>query len=43
MKRITTLGVFFMSVLCLNLQAQQPDQEAMMKAWQEYMTPGDIH
>jgi hypothetical protein len=28
---------------CTVLQAQTPDHEAMMKAWQSYMTPGEMH
>jgi len=41
MKRITlTICTVLVTVLCSNLSAQS---EAEMKAWMEYMTPGDIH
>lgn len=41
MKRVTTTICFIaLSVLCYQVQAQS-DQE--MKAWMDYMTPGDVH
>jgi len=43
MKRIIPLFmIFFVLSLSFNLQAQD-DQQAMMQAWQEYMTPGPMH
>ena len=41
MKRITIIiCTFLITILCKTTFAQD---EAAMKAWQEYMTPGDIH
>lgn len=43
MKNITKSAVLLLfSLLSLSLFAQT-DQETAMKAWQEYMTPGDMH
>ena len=41
MKRVLTL--LFCCAIAGLAHSQQMDQEAMMKAWQAYMTPGDVH
>ena len=42
MKRIILL-VGFMLAFSANLLAQVPGKEEMMKSWQTYMTPGEVH
>ena len=43
MKRIT-LALCAIMLLCFSTEVlAQTDQDAAMKAWQAYMTPGDIH
>lgn len=42
MKRIILLGVF-MVAYSVNLTAQVLSKEEMMKSWQAYMTPGEVH
>ena len=43
MKRIT-LALCAIMLLCFSTKVlAQTDQDAAMKAWQAYMTPGDIH
>ncbi|MCX6150661.1 MAG: DUF1579 domain-containing protein [Ignavibacteriales bacterium] len=37
------LIITFISATNINAQEGSADQAAMMKAWQEYMTPGNIH
>lgn len=41
----TFLGLLSLTLLlaCNTLRAQTPDQDAMMKAWEAYMTPGEMH
>jgi len=41
-KRLIIVSALFLSAACCQLNAQA-DQQAMMKAWQDYMTPGEIH
>ena len=45
MKQITLLisAVFFIAFNCAAQQGGPVDQDAMIKAWQNYMTPGDVH
>ena len=40
---ITTTFVMMILFVFSNVFAQQGDQAAMMKKWQEYMTPGPVH
>lgn len=42
MKKII-FAAAFMVAFSVNLQAQVPTKEEMMKTWQVYMTPGDMH
>lgn len=42
MKKIIFAATFIVA-FSVNLQAQVPSKEEMMKVWQAYMTPGDIH
>jgi hypothetical protein len=41
-KKIIIFCLLMANVACIGLNAQA-DQQAEMKAWQEYMTPGDMH
>jgi hypothetical protein len=44
MKRLTLfLGCLVTVLSCSTLSAQTPSQDEMMKVWQAYMTPGDVH
>ena len=38
-----TFSLLLAGMLAVAAHAQQMDQAAMMKAWQAFMTPGDIH
>ncbi len=43
-KFIAICSFLFLSVFCVSSFAQdEQNQEAMMKAWQDYMTPGPMH
>ncbi len=42
MKKIFLISALYLLCVTPKVQAQS-DQEAMMKAWQAYMTPGDAH
>lgn len=42
MKRIILLAGF-MVVFSFSLQAQNPNKEEMMKSWEKYMAPGEMH
>lgn len=43
MKKNLVFSFFFTFVLTFNISAQDTEQADMMKAWQEYMTPGPMH
>lgn len=42
MKKIIFAATFIVA-FSVNVHAQVPSKEEMMKAWQVYMTPGDVH
>lgn len=43
MKKVLLLLVVLLSMSAAPAWAQEPSQQDMMKAWQEYMTPGPMH
>jgi hypothetical protein len=43
MKRISLTIYLFVLIACTNQLLAQAEQDAAMKAWTAYMTPGDIH
>ena len=43
MKYLSKFSLVLVLLLCFNSYAQDVDQDAMMKEWQTYMTPGPEH
>lgn len=43
MKKVLFFFFILWSVSAVTVNAQEPSQQDMMKAWQEYMTPGAMH
>jgi hypothetical protein len=43
MKQIKSIVLLLIAAITCNFAIAQTDQDAMMKAWTAYMTPGDVH